>query len=180
MRLNERAVLRGGSVVLVPYRREHCEVYHHWMQDPELLELTGSEPLSLAEEVANQQSWWIDDAKLTFIVCMRDADAATNPASEDLTRGMVGDVNAFFSAVNDDETEAAGAEASGHDTLAKSLARLDTAGTRDVQNPALQAELEVMVAEAAQRRKGVGRDALLMLIQYILLHLPQVTLFVAK
>ena len=63
MRLNESVVLRAPSLRLVPYRPEHCEQYHRWMQDPELLELTCSEPLSLEEEVANQRSWWLDPGK---------------------------------------------------------------------------------------------------------------------
>lgn len=35
---------------LMPYLKEFIPVYHTWMQDPEILELTASEPLTLAEE----------------------------------------------------------------------------------------------------------------------------------
>jgi hypothetical protein len=62
MRDNYNLVIRGQQVVLVPYRREHVELYHSWMQDPVLQELTASEPLTLAEEYAMQQSW-ADDPK---------------------------------------------------------------------------------------------------------------------
>lgn len=57
MRHNANLVLQGQRVVLVPYRREHVALYHTWMQDPELQELTASEPLSLQEEYEMQASW---------------------------------------------------------------------------------------------------------------------------
>ena len=69
MRLNESLLLQGPLARLVPYRPEHVPQYHAWMQDPALLELTCSEPLSLEEERANQISWCEDELKLTFIVC---------------------------------------------------------------------------------------------------------------
>jgi len=40
MRANSSVILRGRSVWLVPYRREHIPTYHGWMQRPELLEQT--------------------------------------------------------------------------------------------------------------------------------------------
>ena len=44
--------VEGALVALVPYAPEHVAAYHAWMEDPELQELTGSEPLSLEEESA--------------------------------------------------------------------------------------------------------------------------------
>ena len=38
-----------------------CGRYHGWMQSAELRELTASEPLSLDEEHAMQQTWFTDD-----------------------------------------------------------------------------------------------------------------------
>lgn len=38
------------KIALMPYKKEFIPVYHTWMQDPEILELTASEPLTLAEE----------------------------------------------------------------------------------------------------------------------------------
>ena len=63
MRSNYRACLSGGGVVLVPYRPEHVETYHAWMQSTHLLEVTGSEPMTLEEEVDMQRSWLEDDDK---------------------------------------------------------------------------------------------------------------------
>lgn len=84
----------GKDVVLVPYLREHVPRYHEWMQSDFLrgiivlrctrvlpcsfhkecihdygdTEMTASEPLSLDQEYAMQQSWREDADKLTFIV----------------------------------------------------------------------------------------------------------------
>ncbi len=52
--------VEGEKLILVPYEEAHVELYHAWMQDPGLLEATGSEPLSLAQEYAMQRSWAAD------------------------------------------------------------------------------------------------------------------------
>jgi hypothetical protein len=60
MKNNANLVIRGQRVVLVPYRQEHVELYHAWMQDATLQELTASEPLTLEEEHDMQRSWLED------------------------------------------------------------------------------------------------------------------------
>jgi hypothetical protein len=47
MKINENTCIVGQRVVLVPYKCGHVPRYHGWMQDPYLLEMTASEPLSL-------------------------------------------------------------------------------------------------------------------------------------
>lgn len=84
MLINRDTVLSlpQSSSLLVPYREEHVQKYHHWMQDQALLEATASERLTLQEEYENMSSWRSDPKKLTFIVL-------------DKTRSndMAGDVN---------------------------------------------------------------------------------------
>ncbi|KAH7576648.1 hypothetical protein JRO89_XS01G0124100 [Xanthoceras sorbifolium] len=60
--------LQGEKVILVPYMREHVPRYHHWMQDPLLLQATASEPLTLDQEYEMHLSWCQDPLKETFIV----------------------------------------------------------------------------------------------------------------
>ncbi|EOD22164.1 N-acetyltransferase 9 [Emiliania huxleyi CCMP1516] len=95
MRDNLTTILRGRRVRLVPYLPLHVPRYHRWMQDEELQRLTCSEPLTLAEEYANQLSWREDASKATFIVCALDGHSANTDeptAVDDLTAGMCGDV----------------------------------------------------------------------------------------
>lgn len=68
MRKNYNTVLISSKASLVPYKPDHVERYHAWMQDPFLLEMTASEPLSMEEEIEMQKSWRDDDNKCTFIV----------------------------------------------------------------------------------------------------------------
>ena len=48
-------------MLLLPYHRRHVLRYHEWMTSPTLQTLTASEPLSLEDEYAMQQSWHDDD-----------------------------------------------------------------------------------------------------------------------
>ncbi|XP_057856665.2 GCN5-related N-acetyltransferase 9 isoform X4 [Cryptomeria japonica] len=59
MKMKQVSIL-GKKVVLVPYMQQHVPTYHEWMQDPALLQATGSEPLTLEEEYAMQESWVVD------------------------------------------------------------------------------------------------------------------------
>ena len=61
MRANDNVVIRGAGVLLVPYKPEHVALYHAWMQDEQLQELTASEPLTLEQEYAMQRSWAEDE-----------------------------------------------------------------------------------------------------------------------
>ncbi|KAA8495223.1 N-acetyltransferase 9 [Porphyridium purpureum] len=94
MRDNENVVLEPCSadaprMLLVPYKPEHVQVYHDWMADERIRELTCSERLTLEEEYENQVSWHKDSKKCTFIVM--DADVQFEQPR------MVGDVNIFTS-----------------------------------------------------------------------------------
>lgn len=109
MRINRNTVLVGRKVVLVPYRKQHVPRYHEWMKDPLIQEQTASEPLSLDEEYEMQQSWAVDEDKLTFIILARPeadgSEAEVSSEAQDLISRckMVGDVNIFFNARHGDE-----------------------------------------------------------------------------
>lgn len=57
MKDNACLKLISGPLILVPYMPSHVPIYHQWMQDPWLQEMTASEPLTLEEEYAMQESW---------------------------------------------------------------------------------------------------------------------------
>ncbi|EMD41316.1 hypothetical protein CERSUDRAFT_89886 [Gelatoporia subvermispora B] len=155
MRCNRQTALIDSEVVLVPYRKEHVAKYHDWMQDPELQELTASEPLTLEEEYEMQQKWQVDEdsqsllfyeaiirtptrhsTELTFIVLSRDGTTLSDqPTLDDLgVLPMIGDVNLFFKGSPSDED--------------------------------FEVEAEVMIAEKAYRRRGLASRALQLLLSY--------------
>ena len=162
MRGNERTVLRGPRVRLMPYLRAMVPTYHAWMQDDELLRLTCSERLSLEEELANQISWREDAHKVTFIVCALQECVGEKEA--DPTAGMCGDVNAFLSPMETDD------EAS----LESNAALLQT------DQPPLIAELEVMIADPSQRRGGLAKESLLLFLHWLLRHIPSIGVLMVK
>jgi GNAT superfamily N-acetyltransferase len=111
------------------------------MQDEEIQAATASEPLTLAEEHAMQQSWRQDADKLTFITGVPNHDLPNNQA----IRGgegyaAIGDINLFITTDFDDRT--------GRD--------------------ALVGELELMVAKKDMQGQGLGRAALLLFLQYVI------------
>ncbi|KAJ2154023.1 N-acetyltransferase 9, partial [Coemansia sp. RSA 637] len=86
----------GKQVILVPYEKEHVPKYHEWMKSPFLQEMTGSEPLSLDEEYAMQQSWRNDNDKCTFIVLSKDPNTEVKNSDLQDTNRMIGDVNFYL------------------------------------------------------------------------------------
>lgn len=108
MKINRATVLVGRKVLLVPYRKQHVPRYHEWMKDPTIQQQTASEPLSLQEEYEMQQSWAIDEDKLTFIILARPDDNQSGEAGvEEMISAceMVGDVNIFFNPRHDEDEE---------------------------------------------------------------------------
>ena len=156
--------------MLVPYEKRHVARYHEWMLDPWLREMTASEPLTLAEEYDMQASWAVDDAKCTFIVCTaaeRGGDGAGGDEDAGGRRGgspdvptakMIGDVNLFLSRADVDEYDRVEEEDEGV---------IDWGAPPPPPVPTLlQAEIDVMIADPAARRRGYARAAVLLMVRH--------------
>ncbi|KAF1845563.1 uncharacterized protein K460DRAFT_337907 [Cucurbitaria berberidis CBS 394.84] len=181
MKLNENDAIITPRVLLVPYSSHHVPAYHEWMQDEDLQKLTASEPLSLAEEYEMQRSWREDADKLTFIVCTAPSDGSTNthpdtaaqradnteqrrkstttltPGHHDAPQHMIGDVNLFL--YSDADSDSDEEDASKQDQQQKKQLH---------QHPKpLIGELEIMIARADARGKGLACETLRAFIWYI-------------
>ncbi|BCS24089.1 uncharacterized protein APUU_40533A [Aspergillus puulaauensis] len=160
MLLNTTTAISTPKVLLVPYSKWHVPRYHEWMKDEEIQQATASEPLSLDEEYAMQQSWRNDADKLTFIICRpvvgnnntntTSSNTATNTSggqeleltdADDSPARMIGDINLFL--------------------------RVDD-GDTGVCTPEVIGEIELMIAEKKDQGRGFGRDALLAFLRYVL------------
>ncbi|BFG25979.1 hypothetical protein CerSpe_122530 [Prunus speciosa] len=97
----ERVSLEGGRVILVPYMKEHVPKYHEWMQDPALLQATGSEPLTLDQEYQMQLTWTQDPNKQTFIVLDKQLVVGEFNHGQPHVEAMVGDVNLYMNDLDD-------------------------------------------------------------------------------
>jgi hypothetical protein len=128
-------------------------------------EATASDRLTLDEEYENQVSWRTSPDKLTFIVCRPLSAATAAPSSPavakeepvvagdaDRDENMVGDINLFLTPWEDDEEEG-GAPAPG------------PAGTP--KNNYCVGEVDIMIADQANRGRGMGRAAVSAFLWFI-------------
>ncbi|KAJ3029141.1 UNVERIFIED_CONTAM: hypothetical protein HDU68_012910 [Siphonaria sp. JEL0065] len=113
--------------------------------------MTASEPLSLQEEHDMQKSWAIDETKLTFIVLSLNMDGSLN-----------------------------GSPASEVQILKAGMVGDVNLYFTDFEDPLGKPEIEVMIAESAVRRKGVGLEALKLIMKYAMQNVPGIHTFVAK
>ncbi|XVE72510.1 hypothetical protein DITRI_Ditri11bG0045100 [Diplodiscus trichospermus] len=93
--------LEGQKVIMVPYMEAHVPKYHLWMQDPDLLQATGSEPLTLQQEYDMQLSWNQDPLKKTFIVLDKEMIEGKFVHGDPHVEAMVGDVNIYMNDLDD-------------------------------------------------------------------------------
>ncbi|KAL2870872.1 uncharacterized protein BJX67DRAFT_342967 [Aspergillus lucknowensis] len=146
MLLNESTAISTSKVLLVPYSKWHVPRYHEWMKDEEIQQATASEPLTLEEEYAMEQSWRNDPDKLTFIVCLpplqKEADGSLSEEDDSPAR-MIGDINLFL--------------------------RVDD-GEDGTSSPQIIGEIGLMIAEKKDQRKGFGKAALLTFLRYVVGH----------
>ncbi|EGR29149.1 n-acetyltransferase 9, putative [Ichthyophthirius multifiliis] len=101
--------LKTPKILLCPYLKQFIPLYHQFMQDEEILYLTGSEPLTIDEELQNQESWLKDESKYTFIIFQKDENIKLHYddfPEETYNYRMVGDINLFFhSYIEENEAE---------------------------------------------------------------------------
>ncbi|KAL4998762.1 GNAT domain-containing protein [Aspergillus recurvatus] len=150
MLLNATTAISTPKVLLVPYSKWHVPRYHEWMKDEEIQQATASEPLSLSEEYAMQQSWRNDADKLTFIICLpvasaRDSGSLSLVDEDDSPARMIGDINLFLRVEEDDEH-----------------------GEGNTSTPQIVGEIELMIAEKKDQGRGFGKAALLAFLAYVL------------
>lgn len=146
------------------------------MEDPHLREATASEGLSIEEEYNMQRGWRLDPDKLTFISVIppalaNEADKASIIAGIDDTAGrMIGDVNLFFFDDEDDEESDGSLEdGDGDDNSLDDASPLQTSPATDPELPRrIAGEVEVMIARAEYRGRGLGKATLLLFLAYVL------------
>lgn len=139
-------LLSTKKLLFAPYLKAFIPIYHKWMQDPDTLFLTGSEPLTLEEEFANQRSWLMDPKKYTFIICGKNPINSIKltefPSlnTEYFAKNFdwpayfqpIGDVNLFF-----------------HEYIEEN-----------------EAEIDIMIGDKEARGKGFGKEAVAIMMQF--------------
>ena len=136
------------------------------MADPWLREMTASEPLSIDEEYAMQESWRDDADKLTFIIL--DRSGAVDGDGDGTGGG--GEATTIIGAADADAAAAAAAAAGARADAALGTMAGDVNLFFNVGDEPRTAEVEVMVAEPAARRRGLAAEALRLLASFAARH----------
>lgn len=167
MLLNGDTVVVGSRVLLIPYKSIHVEKYHSWMKSEEILKLTASEPLTLDQEYSMQKSWHHDDDKVTFIIADRtrwssfccDTDAGTKTYHP---------VNEEYSEENPTQHESRGKCPTAAEMDSREVSCIVGDVNLFFHDPANRgkAEIEIMVAEAEARNRGMATEALSLMMAY--------------
>ncbi|KAH7033442.1 GNAT domain-containing protein [Microdochium trichocladiopsis] len=171
MKLNEHTAVSSARLFLVPYDAHHVPTYHEWMADPAIQEATASEPLTLEEEYENQVSWRTSGDKLTFILCLRGTPGEDNnnvakgeaarAGQVDTPEKMIGDINLFLTPWDEDEVD---------ETETGETSTAPSSSSSSYVN----GEIDIMIASAAHRRLGLGREAVSTLLSYIRRHVEEI------
>lgn len=122
--------------------------------------MTASEPLSLDEEYAMQLSWKEDDKKCTFIILGLEMGEGRGEGEEGGGREGTGRVGG-----REGEGEGGERRAEGGEAEEPAMAGDVNLFFNDYDDPGM-CEVEVMVAEPRWRRKGLAKEAVLMLMRY--------------
>lgn len=69
---------------MVPYEPKHVLMYHLWLEDAHIQEMTGTDPVSLEEEYESQIEWSCSTNKFMKVIQANDSGK------------LVGDINIFF------------------------------------------------------------------------------------
>ena len=170
---------------LPPSGPEHLPNYHEWMQDPFLLEMTGSEPLTMEEEIQMQKEWRDDEKKCTFIILARDLlnhdevdgngekieiplvpserfendrkEKSFPKLIEQTLHAMIGDINLFLSEEDDYNSD---------DEQNFQQQQMLQTNKEKVTAELTQAELDIMIAVESHRHKNLGTELALMMMYY--------------
>ena len=127
--------------MLAPYRRHFVKRYHEWMQDDKLLESTCSEKLTLEEEYKMQESWRDDEKKCTFIML---------------------DGNRYMECIGNKEMD----EKQCNMILEQRMIGDVNVFFNDPDDDPKAVEIEVMIAEMQYRQRGIGKEAVTLMMRY--------------
>ncbi|KAM0813492.1 putative GNAT domain-containing protein [Seiridium cardinale] len=169
MKFNEHIAISAPKVLLVPYDAHHVPHYHTWMEDAAIREATASDRLTLEEEYENQISWRTSADKLTFIVC-KPLDDSSEPAEvvvagdADRDERMVGDINLFLTPWDDDNYDEKDASTDNKAGGAQSNGSIEH---RSPEQKYCVGEVDIMIANDADRGKGMGRAAVSAFLWFI-------------
>ncbi|KAG0208210.1 N-acetyltransferase 9 [Mortierella sp. GBA30] len=128
--------------------------------------MTASEPLTLEEEYEMQESWHVDENKCTFIILAKEGPDQEITPENALAQEMVGDVNLFFNDHDDPHSAEIEIMIAGGFTHLISSGYPSKLKHDEKKSTNKKSYDEKNLSEPSYRRKGMGLEAIRMMITY--------------
>ncbi|CAD6202470.1 unnamed protein product [Miscanthus lutarioriparius] len=159
----------GERALMVPYMRQHVPRYHDWMQDPALLEATASEPLSLSQEFEDMTVFISfgpnDNNMMLSYTCLLAVDGFAR--SSIMPMSFMTSISPRFEAGTRDSGWAAIRRLLvGMNAFGCSGSGTASSGDGTFRRIFAIAEIEIMIAEHKSRGKGIGQEAILLMMAF--------------
>ena len=149
------------------------------MKDPNLLNSTASESLTLNEEMSMQSNWHEDSNKCIFLISKSQTNFMypltcpwTSKTIEEESQSLIGDVNLFLQPFTPGSNQ----------SMNQSMNHSNDSTTQRTLDSELKiktAEIDIMIAHSCHRGLGLGKDALHMMMAFGI-HFLSIQKFVAK
>lgn len=159
-------IVKGEKVILVPYLLNYIEKYHEWMQDPEILDLTASEPLTLEEEIQNQRSWLLDPLKYTFLICENNDEIEEFLKKQENLNGEINDKQIE----KDNSLKFRKIHGTNNSEFTKFLKNLQPCGDINLffheYMDEDECEIDVMIGNKNARGKGLAKESVILMRKF--------------
>jgi len=166
MLINANTCIRGEKITLVPYTKSHVPTYHGWMTSSELRELTESEPLTIEEVGIEPDRMRRRPDSLTLSLSLSHSHSLSHSRYARKEYAMCESWQKDEDKLTFIIVENASGYLDDNDDILHMVGDVNCF-FNDPEDVKANVELEVMVAEVGARRRGYAKEAVSLMMGYV-------------